>query len=112
MYWRRVKFNFWFLNIHSFILLVVLVSNLHYFCLWISISCSRASDYGLMKIDDTGRVVQFAEKPKGADLKAMVINFILHCCLMSIYSKPSSRNLQFSKILPGLLSQLVSIACT
>lgn len=33
---------------------------------------SRASDYGLMKIDNMGRVAQFAEKPKGADLKAMV----------------------------------------
>jgi ADP-glucose pyrophosphorylase len=25
-----------------------------------------------MKIDDTGRVISFSEKPKGADLKAMV----------------------------------------
>lgn len=33
---------------------------------------SRASDYGLVKIDSTGRIVQFAEKPKGADLRAMV----------------------------------------
>ncbi|XVE66989.1 hypothetical protein DITRI_Ditri08aG0124300 [Diplodiscus trichospermus] len=32
---------------------------------------SRASDYGLVKIDGRGRIVQFAEKPKGADLKAM-----------------------------------------
>ncbi|XP_022763239.1 glucose-1-phosphate adenylyltransferase large subunit 1-like [Durio zibethinus] len=42
----------------------------------ITISCvtvdnSRASDYGLVKIDGRGRIVQFAEKPKGADLKAM-----------------------------------------
>jgi ADP-glucose pyrophosphorylase len=36
------------------------------------VSCSRASDYGLMKIDETGRIIQFAEKPKGSDLKAMV----------------------------------------
>lgn len=36
-------------------------------------SCSRASDYGLMKIDNAGRIIQFAEKPKGPDLKAMVI---------------------------------------
>jgi hypothetical protein len=36
------------------------------------VSCSRASDYGLMKIDGTGRIIQFAEKPKGSDLKAMV----------------------------------------
>jgi len=34
--------------------------------------CSRASDYGLMKIDDKGRVLYFNEKPKGAELKNMV----------------------------------------
>lgn len=33
---------------------------------------SRASDYGLVKIDSRGRIVHFAEKPRGADLKAMV----------------------------------------
>jgi dTDP-glucose pyrophosphorylase len=33
---------------------------------------SRASDFGLMKIDDTGRVISFSEKPKGDELKAMV----------------------------------------
>lgn len=33
---------------------------------------SRASDFGLMKIDNKGRVLSFSEKPKGADLKAMV----------------------------------------
>lgn len=33
---------------------------------------SRASDFGLVKIDSRGRVVQFAEKPKGFDLKTMV----------------------------------------
>ena len=36
------------------------------------LSCSRASDYGLMKIDESGRILQFAEKPKGSNLKAMV----------------------------------------
>lgn len=45
----------------------------------ITVSCvpmddSRASDYGLMKIDNTGRIIQFAEKPKGPDLKAMQID--------------------------------------
>ncbi|KAL9233111.1 hypothetical protein vseg_008146 [Gypsophila vaccaria] len=45
----------------------------------ISISClpmddSRASDFGLMKIDDTGRVLFFNEKPKGDDLKAMAVD--------------------------------------
>ncbi|KAJ8433033.1 hypothetical protein Cgig2_015460 [Carnegiea gigantea] len=42
----------------------------------ITISCipmddNRASDFGLMKIDETGRVLFFSEKPKGDDLKAM-----------------------------------------
>ncbi|XP_008236919.1 PREDICTED: glucose-1-phosphate adenylyltransferase large subunit 1-like [Prunus mume] len=42
----------------------------------ITISCaavgdSRASDYGLVKIDSRGKVIQFTEKPRGADLKAM-----------------------------------------
>ncbi|RZC66447.1 hypothetical protein C5167_010137 [Papaver somniferum] len=45
----------------------------------ISVSCipmddSRASDFGLMKIDSSGRIIQFAEKPKGADLKAMQVD--------------------------------------
>lgn len=35
---------------------------------------SRASDFGLMKIDDTGRIIEFAEKPKGAALKAMEVD--------------------------------------
>ena len=30
----------------------------------------RASDFGLMKIDDTGRIIEFAEKPEGDALKA------------------------------------------
>ncbi|XP_062093752.1 glucose-1-phosphate adenylyltransferase large subunit 1-like [Humulus lupulus] len=42
----------------------------------ITISCAavddrRASDYGLVKVDSRGRIAQFAEKPSGADLKAM-----------------------------------------
>ncbi|XP_059284466.1 glucose-1-phosphate adenylyltransferase large subunit 2, chloroplastic/amyloplastic isoform X2 [Lycium ferocissimum] len=42
----------------------------------ITVSCvpmddGRASDFGLMKIDETGRIIQFAEKPKGPALKAM-----------------------------------------
>jgi hypothetical protein len=43
--------------------------------------CSRASDYGLMKIDNTGRIIQFSEKPKGPDLKAMVCKFTSFYCL-------------------------------
>jgi len=34
----------------------------------------RASDFGLMKIDDKGRITDFAEKPKGADLEAMKVD--------------------------------------
>lgn len=45
----------------------------------ITVSCvpmddSRASDCGLMKINKTGRVIQFCEKPKGADLEAMKVD--------------------------------------
>ncbi|NJP09853.1 MAG: glucose-1-phosphate adenylyltransferase [Leptolyngbyaceae cyanobacterium RU_5_1] len=35
---------------------------------------SRASDFGLMKIDSAGRVVDFSEKPKGSALKAMQVD--------------------------------------
>lgn len=34
----------------------------------------RASDFGLMKIDQNGRVVSFSEKPKGDALKAMRVD--------------------------------------
>ncbi|MBE9042563.1 glucose-1-phosphate adenylyltransferase [Oscillatoriales cyanobacterium LEGE 11467] len=34
----------------------------------------RASDFGLMKINDAGRVIDFAEKPKGEALKAMEVD--------------------------------------
>lgn len=45
----------------------------------ISVSCvpmdeSRASDFGLMKIDETGRIHQFHEKPKGESLKSMQVD--------------------------------------
>jgi len=36
-----------------------------------------------MKIDNTGRIVQFAEKPKGPDLKAMVVSPIIILFFMS-----------------------------
>lgn len=35
---------------------------------------SRASDFGLMKIDRRGRVLYFSEKPKGDSLKAMQVD--------------------------------------
>jgi glucose-1-phosphate adenylyltransferase len=34
----------------------------------------RASDFGLMKIDEKGRIVDFSEKPKGDELKAMRVD--------------------------------------
>ncbi|XP_010460525.1 PREDICTED: glucose-1-phosphate adenylyltransferase large subunit 2, chloroplastic [Camelina sativa] len=45
----------------------------------ITVSClpmdeSRASDFGLLKIDQSGKIVQFSEKPKGDDLKAMQVD--------------------------------------
>ncbi len=33
-----------------------------------------ASSFGLMKIDETGRVVEFAEKPKGDALLSMKVD--------------------------------------
>ncbi|KAA8536089.1 hypothetical protein F0562_028567 [Nyssa sinensis] len=48
----------------------------------ITLSCvpveeSRAVDFGLVKIDRGGQIIQFAEKPKGADLKAMQVDTTL-----------------------------------
>ncbi|MGC9502866.1 glucose-1-phosphate adenylyltransferase [Baaleninema sp.] len=40
----------------------------------IPIDEQRASDFGLMKIDDSGRVIDFSEKPKGDALKAMQVD--------------------------------------
>jgi len=34
----------------------------------------RASDFGLMKIDDHGRIIDFSEKPKGEALKKMAVD--------------------------------------
>ncbi|NWF60044.1 MAG: glucose-1-phosphate adenylyltransferase [Fischerella sp.] len=34
----------------------------------------RASDFGLMKIDQSGRIIDFSEKPKGEALKAMRVD--------------------------------------
>ncbi|KAF3339336.1 ADP glucose pyrophosphorylase [Carex littledalei] len=44
----------------------------------------RASDFGLMKIDNKGRVISFREKPKGDDLKAM---FVISVYLLWFCSK-------------------------
>ncbi|MBE9030575.1 glucose-1-phosphate adenylyltransferase [filamentous cyanobacterium LEGE 11480] len=43
----------------------------------VPIDDERASDFGLMKLDDTGRVVDFSEKPKGDELKAMQVDTTL-----------------------------------
>ncbi|KAJ7973173.1 Glucose-1-phosphate adenylyltransferase [Quillaja saponaria] len=45
----------------------------------ITISClplddSRASDFGLVKVDETGRIIQFLEKPKGESLRSMQVD--------------------------------------
>ncbi|KAL9354390.1 hypothetical protein Peur_052360 [Populus x canadensis] len=45
----------------------------------ITISCvavgeSRASDYGLVKIDSKGQIFQFTEKPKGSELREMQVD--------------------------------------
>ncbi|MCL7034535.1 hypothetical protein MKW94_027050 [Papaver nudicaule] len=40
----------------------------------VSIDDSIASDYGLMMVDSSGRITQFAQKPKGDDLKAMLVD--------------------------------------
>ncbi|XLR27014.1 hypothetical protein S83_054914, partial [Arachis hypogaea] len=40
-------------------------------------SCSRVSDFGLMKINNKGRVISFSEKSKGEDLKAMQVDTTL-----------------------------------
>jgi len=40
----------------------------------VSVDESRASDFGLMKIDNNGLVMSFSEKPKGDALKAMQVN--------------------------------------
>jgi len=34
----------------------------------------RATAFGLMKIDQDGRITEFAEKPKGEQLRAMKVN--------------------------------------
>ena len=35
---------------------------------------SRASDFGLMKMDNDGRIISFKEKPKGAELESMQVD--------------------------------------
>jgi glucose-1-phosphate adenylyltransferase len=35
---------------------------------------AAASDFGLLKTDETGRIIEFKEKPKGADLQSMRVD--------------------------------------
>lgn len=43
-----------------------------------------------MKIDDTGRILQFAEKPKGSDLETMVDNIDAISYLLELFFSPRS----------------------
>ncbi|XP_031131441.1 glucose-1-phosphate adenylyltransferase large subunit 1-like [Ipomoea triloba] len=59
----------------------------------ITISCvptneSRAPNFGLVKMDHSGRVVQFVEKPKGIDLKEMQMD----TTLLGLSSEEARRN--------------------
>lgn len=38
------------------------------------VDATRASDFGLMKIDNEGRITEFAEKPKGEALEKMRVD--------------------------------------
>ena len=50
---------------------------------------SRASDFGLMKLDKKGRVISFSEKPKGSALRAMQVDTTI-LGLPAIKAKESS----------------------
>jgi len=46
---------------------------------------ARATAFGLMKIDEEGRIIEFAEKPKGEQLKAMKVRpytMLFFCCYL------------------------------
>ena len=47
----------------------------------------RATAFGLMKIDEEGRIVEFAEKPKGEQLKAMKVDPNFLSSLAGYYSQ-------------------------
>ena len=52
-----------------------------------------------MNIDSTGRIIQFAEKPKGTDLKAMVASLYLS----HLFFELQFLVIDLIKILSGLL---------
>lgn len=45
----------------------------------------RATAFGLMKIDEEGRIIEFAEKPKGEQLKAMKVFRFSHTIFLLCY---------------------------
>jgi len=50
---------------------------------------ARATAFGLMKIDEEGRIIEFAEKPKGEQLKAMKVrpyNMLSFFCYYLFFS--------------------------
>ncbi|KAK0582157.1 hypothetical protein LWI29_022163 [Acer saccharum] len=74
----------------------------------ISVSCipvdeSRASDFGLVKVDEEGRIRQFLEKPKGESLRSMVVTLSMFT-LINIYR---NRLINVYSIKSILLSQQV-----
>lgn len=63
----------------------------------------RATAFGLMKIDEEGRIVEFAEKPKGEQLKAMKVIRKLKPYMLNPLLKPTTLliNLLISWLLLG-----------
>ena len=57
----------------------------------------RATAFGLMKIDEEGRIIEFAEKPKGEQLKAMKV-FLSHMLFYPQVSKMLLSNYDFCMI--------------
>lgn len=45
----------------------------------------RATAFGLMKIDEEGRIIEFSEKPKGEQLKAMKVLLYIYVYIIYIY---------------------------
>lgn len=86
------------------------------FLLHIMAFLSRASDYGLMKIDSRGRVIQFWEKPKGTELEAMVgqpIHMMLSnvLCVSCLYNwKGCTLNPLMSVLLQRVDTQILGLS--
>lgn len=86
----------------------------------ITISCvpvgeSRASDFGLVKIDSNGRVVQFSEKPRGPDMEAMrvdtqVLGLSLEDALRNPYIASMGIYVFRREVLHKLLTQTYAMA--